>query len=449
MAERHGVRRRDGRDILASPAAVVFQTLRNGSQAVEAWRTGATLSLEAVNLAAVSALPLSLDTTTQSYFNARIAAVSAAASGISALAPSANPFAAATLLSGGSPAVADPGYLEWCIGFSAETAPSGVTAATLPIYATGAATAWLTVANAVTVLQGSNPTSTYDTAARMYRCSASVAGIINGLESTPFAEAAWNGVVALPTILMDAATLYMAPSSLPAQQAIAIRYSLNAMAAALALFLCSLRTTVGTPPSTARLNNTDTLMDLAARETGNFEQWVAIAAANGLTPPYPGPTNQAVALSGRQMFLPGAGVQIGATGTPPSYPNDGMGVDWWFGPINGPQPAWNGDVATIGGFANFAQALGRRLQTPIGSLVYHQDYGSRIPGEVGGVQSTDEAPKLAAFGKAAISADKRTARVLSATASVSPGMSASFSGVVQPIGPGSLPIDVSTGIAPP
>jgi hypothetical protein len=214
------------------------------------------------------------------------------------------------------------------------------------------------------------------------------------------------------------------------------------------MFLYSLRTSIGSAPITAILYNGDTLLDLAARETGNFENWIQVAGINNLTPPYPGPTNQAVAQSGRQLYMPGSSVQVGSSGTPPSYPNDAMGTDYWFGPINGIQPAWNGDIPLITGLLNFAAALGRRIQTPIGALTYHQEYGSRIPGEVGAVQAADEAAKLAAFGKAALAADKRTGRILSATASVQPGFLATFAGVVNPIGPSQNPVQIVASITP-
>jgi hypothetical protein len=319
-------------------------------------------------------------------------------------------------------------------------------------YAQAEADAWLTVTNAIGVLQGANPTRAYDTAARMYRCSATVANTIAQMTALPFANEdptlLWNNIVALPTILLDAASIATSPATLPVQQAMTIRFTLNQMAIALAIFLRSLKTSVGGAPITAALNNGDTLMDQAARETGDFETWTDIARINNILPPYPGPTNQAISQSGRILYMPGSNVVLGANQTPPAYPDSVMGVDYYFGPINGIQPSWNGDLALIRGLLNFSQALGRRLQTPLGSLVYHQDYGSRIPAEVGSVQSTDEAARLAAFGKAALAADARTGRILSARATTEPGLLATFAGVVVPIGPGATPVTVNSIISP-
>lgn len=466
---------------VANPAFVVFETLRNGSASIEAWQNGSALSVEAENMAFVEALPIALDPTTKSYFTARAASLSIAASGIAALPPAADPFAAVGLLQNGQPAIADPGYLEWCQSFDAEVAPAALAGESIQAVAQAMATAWLTVTNAVGVLQGTNPTSAYDTAARQYRCSQVIANLLAQLdvvfatsgilvplydsdgnpmydsagnlmyssEISSIGQLTWNGVVALPTILLDGSSLSTSPAQLQAQQAMVIRYVLDRTAGAIAVFLFSLRTSIASAPVTAILSNNDTLIDLAARETGNFENWTTIAAINGLGPPYPGPTNQAVAQSGRPLYMPGSSIVTGAGGTPPSYPNDSMGSDYYFGPINGVQPPWNGDIPLVTGLLNFAGALGRRLQTPIGSLAYHQEYGSRIPGEVGAVQSTDEAARLAAFGKAALAADRRTGRILSATATVYPGSLATFVGRVNPIGPNQTPVNILESITAP
>lgn len=459
---------------VANPAAVVFQTLRNGAAAIEAWQNGASLTIESENMSAVEGVPITLDPTTTAYLTARVTGIQAAASGISALPPKVNVFNAVSLLENGQPAIPSPGYLEWCMAFNNEPTPSALATQPLTTVAQAEANAWLTIANAINVAQGANPTSAYDTAARQYRCSQIIATQLLTMNATisqtallvPMIDSSgnimfdssgnimftdvvstagsllWNTVVALPTILLDGSALSTSPALLQAQQAMVIRNTLNKTAQAIAQFLFSLRTSIASAPITAILANNDTLLDLAARETGNFENWTTIASINNLSPPYPGPTNPAIAQSGRQLYMPGSNIALGASSTPPSYPNDAMGTDYWFGPINGQQPAWNGDIQLITGLLNFAMALGRRIQTPIGTLTYHQEYGSRIPGEVGAVQSSDEAARLAAFGRAALAADKRTGRILKTSSSVQPGSLATFAGTVVPIGPGATPVTI-------
>ena len=446
----------------ATPAAVAqaaiasYSTFANGADAVAAWQAATALSQEVINLNAVQALPLSLDPVTQSYFTARVASISAAASGLIPIYPAVNPFAATGLLAGGQPAVPVSNYLPWCAGFTAETAPSGLTApGSLLSYATGMATAWQNVARAVGILQGQNLTSAYDTAARQFRVATLVAKTVrnvSGATNTNYAQtnipALWNGVVALPSILLDSSTLTDSPASLSNQQCAVIRFALRRLALQTANLIYSLRASSSSGSiGTATLRQNETLMDLAARTAGGFEEWSTIAAINGLQPPYPGPTNQALANSGTTLLLPGS---VGAPSgiAVPTYANNVLGVDYDFGPINGTQPPWLGDISLIAGYANFARALGRRIQTTLGTLIYEPSYGSRIPPEVGAIQSSGEAQKLAAFGSAALSADPRTASIAYAAASVQPGFLATFSGVVNPIGPGATPVGVSEVISP-
>lgn len=436
---------------IANQVLCVYNLLRQGSISIAAWQAGVGLGQEVVNLTGISSLPITLDPVTAGYFNTRVATVSLAAQGISALPPPPNPIKVVGQLVAGNSSMLTSGYLEYCMNFTGEPLPAGITAATLGAYATAVATAWLNVMNAVMAYQGNIPTSAYDTASRMYRSAALVATVINQLQSGPFASANinnWNNLVALPAILLDAMTIATSPALLQAQQACTIRYILDTTADSLAVFLAAIQTTISTQATTATLSNTNTLQDLASRQTGDFENWIAIAKENNLLPPYPGPTNQAIALSGQQLYLPGSGVTIGATGTPPSYPDSVMGVDINYGPFTGPQPAWSGDLPIIKGLLNFNAAIGRRLQTPLGSLIYHTNYGSRIPGEVGAIQSENEAGRLAAFGSQSILADPRTARIISLMATVQPGFLATFSATIQPIGPGASPLQLTTSVTP-
>lgn len=447
---------------VADAAVAAFATFSNGADAVAAYQAAQALAQEQINLAAVQALPLDLDSTTQAYFLNRIESIDAAASGLAAIPPSANPFAAVALLAAGQPAIAYPGYLEWCVDFHAETFPHGFgpgghgmyDPSALVTYATGMATAWLNVTDAVRVVQGNALTSAYDTAARQFRVASSIASGLATVSGTTGAYtqspalSLWNGAVAMPSILLDAASLVDTPASLANQQGASIRYALRNLALQAARLILSLRATVSSGSvSTAMLRRNETLMDLAARAGGGFEAWSTIASINGLSPPYPGPTNQSVAGSGTPLLMPGS-VPLSSGATVATYAANVLGIDWTFGPINGPQPPWLGDIALIAGYPNLARALGRRLQTPIGTLIYHPNYGSRIPPEVGAVQGSGEASRLAAFGAAALSADPRVASVLSAVASVQPGFLATFSGQVSPVGPGATTVGVSETINP-
>jgi hypothetical protein len=439
---------------IANPVNLVYNLLLNAITSVNANMTAGALAAEVQSMIALQALPISLDESTTSFFNARIAAITAASEQVAALQPAANPFTVVSSLTAGVSGLLDSGYLNYCLAFNSEAPPAGLTATNLPAMAEAAATAWFNVAGAVAAVQGTALTQAYDTATRQYRCAAVVANVIKQLQSGPFTtmtgnqNSLWNSVVALPTILLDGESLATSPSSLAAQQGLVIRFALSQVANQLALLLYAINTAVGGIPVTAILNNQDTLLDLAARELGNFEDWSQIANINALSPPYPGPTNTTAALSGKQLFMPGSNIQIGSNITPPTYPDSVMGVDYYFGPINGPQPAWTGNLAILTGFLNFAAALGRRIQTPLGALVYHSNYGSRLPGEIGAIQSTDESAKLEAFASAAINADKRTGSILSISSAVQPGtMLANITALVQPVGPSSTPVALDTPVS--
>jgi hypothetical protein len=444
---------------IAQGALAAYETFANGADAVAAWAAGAALNQEVINLAGVDALPLDLDATTQTYFVNRLTSVAAAASGLTNLVPLANPFGVSGALSAGQPAIADPGFLEWCVGFSAESPPWVATSGTVVPWPTvvsginGGATAWMTIANTVLSVQGGVQTQAFDTAMRQYRLSSGVAanvsfvsGITGAYQQTN-SIALWNGVVAMPLLLQDAATLTSSPAVLGNQQAATVRFILRNLCLQTAYLLISLRTAATDALVTAAMRRNETMMDLAARAGGGFEGWAEIARLNNIQPPYPGPTNVTVAASGTQLLMPGS-VPLASGVLLPTYEANVLGTDYDFGPINGVQPPWLGDIQLIAGLANYRRALGRRIQTPLGTLIYHPSYGSRIPPEVGAVQDANEASRLAAYGKAALAQDPRTADVLSAVATIQPGFLATFSGSVQPIGPGSTPVSVNQVINP-
>lgn len=462
---------------------VTYNTLWNGLSALSVWQTAAALSSEQQNLLAIEALPLSLDPTTLSYLTTRTITVETTAAQLMAITPTFNPIMAATLLTAGQSAIPDPGFVEYCMAFNVEPVAVGTTTDQVIAQAGVVAQAWLTITNAVMVVQGASLTPAYDAAARMYRVSNMIYNILSSYTSGPLAASApagydfladyqgnvmttydgttllvlqpvsedsttyvWNQIVALPTVLMDAAVLNSSPYTFVSQECGIIRFVIGGIIAQLALYLLALRQPQLSQVNLAQVRQNDSLMDVAARNLGNFAEWSAIAMLNGINPPYPGPSN--TALVGQNILLPGTNSVTVSGVSVPSYFSNVLGTDWDFGPINGTMPVWAGDYQTITGYQNFARALGRRIQTTLGTHVYHVDYGSRIPPEVGATQSFDEAAKIAQFGRAALASDPRTASVISATASLQPGFLAVFNGSVQPIGPGTTPVTINETISP-
>lgn len=436
----------------SSPANAVYWTLRNGLEAISAYALANALAAEYSNIQSVAALPLSLTTEQQAALNNRFASVTAAASGTASLAPSLDLAGVSAALESGNPAIASPNLLSYYLTFAAETPPSGFTAATLATDATSFATAWLGIAQAIGVLQGERRTRAYDAALRQYRCSALAAEQARSFVSSSFSDSVggatylWNQMVAWPAITADANVLIGAPFNFENQQIATIRYTLGSAMNQMATLLTIMRQPVLANTSLARVRNNDTLMDVAARETGDFENWQSIATLNGLQPPWTGPGGTAY---GSQVLLP-TGQQQPTSSVIPNYETNLLGVDFYLGPVNSPMLPWVGDFQLIAGYNNLRNALGRRLQTPIGSLIYHMDFGSRIPFEVGAVQNQETAGHITAYGVSALLSDPRVAAVPSAFTVIASGGAglASFTGDVEPVGWNAVALRVNEVLAP-
>jgi hypothetical protein len=460
---------------LDTPVETVVATLRNGLEAITVWQLGAILLTEAQAFNVLESLPLAIDNVTRNCLNNRAASIAAVARALTGLVPIANPLNVTAPLSSGIPVITSPKFLEWCMTFNGEPSPES---AFLLAGVDTTVQAWRNIVNAVFAAQGANPTSTYDTAARQYRCVQVNANILKSLQTavdlnnniinmqipmldsagnvmtdslnqpmytTSFlggATAAWSTAVALPTILLDATALANNPASTSSQQVSVIRYVLLSQLINLSTLLLSFRSQTVKQPAIAYLRNTESLMDMAARTSGNFENWSDIAALNNIQPPYPSANNPQLALAGRPLFTAGVGLPS-KTAKQPTYAANVLGTDYDFGPINGPAPPWLGDIPLITGYLNFARSIGRRLQTPLGSLVYHPSYGCGIPPEVGAITSNDEAGKLSAFARSAVAADPRTGSIQLVNTVIKPGFEADVSVALTPIGPGALSVGVN------
>jgi len=243
----------------------------------------------------------------------------------------------------------------------------------------------------------------------------------------------WNQIVTVPSMLLSASAIYSAPSTLLNQQCGLIRYVFGVSLNALALYGMSLRQPNYGKANLATLQANDSLMDIAARSTGNFENWVTIAQLNGLMAPWVGLDNSE---PGDKLLIPTATGQP-QTGLPaPSYDINVLGADWYFGPLKQSMPTWTGDIPLISGPDNLSTALTRRIMTVLGDLIYHSSYGSRIPPEVGDVQDESTASLITAFGTSALLSDPRVEAVTKAQTTINPngpGLDA-FQAVVQPVG---------------
>ena len=429
----------------------IATTLLNGSAAFSAYlfQTGTQTNYSA--LSQVVALPLELDTATTAFLQNRVAAMQQAI--LDATALQVSPGLASFLLPKGQPTIPYPGYLEYLLNFSYETPPAGLTVANFAAQAQACATAWTTIATAMQN-QGVFFTGTSLNAVQQMGMAAqvtanAVANIV--LTSSINLTTAWNTLVVVPTICRAAAIIANDPTSLAAQALAIARYVTLSAIQQLNVLLTSLRSNqVVGQPRLAKVRMNDNLMDIANRELGNFEAWRNIATLNGLVPPYiANVRSPGVAIPGDQLFLPSPnGAAIAQVGTPPSYVNNYLGVDIYLGPLNQDMMAWTGDFQVISGYQNLAFSLGRRLQTALTSLIYHDDFGSRIPPEVGSITDQSIAGVLQAYTTSCLLSDPRVASISSVNVVMQQGTGFQITAVVLPNGLGASEVTVNEVFGP-
>jgi phage baseplate assembly protein W len=162
----------------------------------------------------------------------------------------------------------------------------------------------------------------------------------------------------------------------------------------------------------------DTLPVIAARELGSAASWPDLATLNGLLPPWI--TDDFASASPTVLWAGQQTIKIPASAPPPSGvsdPNTVFGTD-----VALPNGRFvftaTGDLATISGTANLAQALRNRLMTPLGELIRHLLYGCDVF-KLLGTGSTATTNLLAATLVArAVRRDQRVARVENATGTI-------------------------------
>ena len=427
-------------------ADTVLQTALNGIAAINANRLSETWQSELATNQTIESLPIAVDPEDIAYFDNRQTGLSAAASGAAALVPVIPLTGIGASLDRGVPPIPDPGLLEFFAAFTGEPAPAALTLTNLPTYTAAFVEAFNDIAAAISTLEAPYPTYLYDQAYRFGLEGSALGELVAGFPAgftgiTP--TQLWNQLFALPCLLIHADLLTGAPNTLAAQQDQLIRYLIATIASNLSTFILSVDRPVAQQILQATIMMGDTLMDIANRALGNFEQWSTIANINNLQPPFIDAEKSAqVATWGNKLLLPNPNGSP-APGFTPNYLINFLGVDLYYGPVNGDMPAWTGDFQLIGGYDNFRVSLGRRMQTTLGTLMYHPNYGCRIPPEVGNVEVGSSAGYLAAFARSCLKSDPRTGSVNSVTAQYGPNFVAAIVASVTPAGFGTTPIEVN------
>lgn len=401
---------------IQSLGSALAATLKNANSAFGGYLFFSGTQVNFAALSQAEALPLSLDTATAAFFQARVSAMQSAIT--AALALQVAPANVPDALASGKPAVPDPRYLEFLLNSIFEAPPAGLTVANFTAKAQAAANTWSIIATALQT-QGVPFTGVALNAVNQMGAAAQVtADAVANMTVSPFANlaVAWNTLIAMPTMTRMAAMTYNDPTSAVAQNTAVARYVILSTLTQVDKMLVSLTAQPSGPVRMATVRRNDSPMDIANRELGNFELWSQIVSINGLVPPYISntPAGPNVALPGDQLLLPLPNGQPPMVRTSKfSYLNNFLGVDIYLGPINQDMLPWTGDFQLISGYQNLALSLGRRLQTPLTTLIYHNNFGSRIPPEVGAIADTAVAGVLEAYTESALLADPRVSRIVS------------------------------------
>ena len=434
-------------------ARAVAASLKNGLSAMDAGIFFSGLQQSFSTLAQLIPLPMNLDPATLLFMRNRITAIQAAT--LSAQQLLVLPLAVNKQLASNQPAIPDPAYVEWLMGFDFEEMPSGLTLENFQSTAQAAAAAWVTVATALRTRGVVYSGTLYNLVVLMGNAAQVTADLLanSKLDGTLGLDWLWNRMVVMPTVTRLVASMMNDPTSATAQNTnVARLVTLQALQQFNTLIM-SLRQVVTAQLRLGTVRQGDTLMSFANRELGDYTAWRQVAQLNGLEPPYisnvKGP---AIATPGQQLFLPppnSTSDLAPETGPVASYVTNYLGVDQYLGPLNQPMILWTGDYQIISGYQNLALSLGRRLQTTLGQLMYHSEFGSRIPPEVGNIASGDVTALLVQYTTSALLSDPRVNRVVSCTVELLGNYSVEINAVVLPNGLGQEEVTVNEVIGPP
>ncbi len=189
----------------------------------------------------------------------------------------------------------------------------------------------------------------------------------------------------------------------------------------------------------------DRLEDIAARELGDARQWYDLAALNHLAPPWI-TDNPALRVPGSVLLSAQDTLLVPSTSPPATgvaAAPDVFGIDCLL--VRGQlQANSNGDIQTVSGPANLDQAIGMRLNTHQGELVYYRNYGNRAYLLLGKGNTQSVAQLAASWVSAACLADPRISSIQSMTATTF-GDVLACNGIIVAVNGKRLPVAMPSG----
>lgn len=429
---------------LAQDAQLVLATFVSGLAVLNVETILAGLAQDLPLLQATAALPISYTSGQAALLDARIAANQMLAAALPGILPTTWPVPASALAIGQLGIQPSGDLLSLLMTFQGETPPSAYsgTFQSLQANASGYVSTWSQIVSAVSgYYSGNPPGAPLDACTRALSGAALIASIVTGLTYYSASGASlptvtsWNQAFATPALLASCSLSQPDLSTLAGQQNMVSRAWLIAQAQQVAIFtlIAEGLASTGVANQTTYANQGQGLMDIAASNLGRFGSWVNLRTG------IPAPWTAGSLGPGQKVQLVSGALGLGT---------NPLGTDIYLGEQNTPMGQWTGDFLTILGLGNYQYALGRRLATTLGNLIYEPIYGSRIPPEAGATQSAAGAALIAAFGQQALAADPRTQTVLGATATQASGnpTAVEFQGQVLPVGLGQQPQAVSLTI---
>ncbi len=344
-----------------------------------------------------------------------------------------------------------PDFIEIFMNSSFETIPTGLTYLNFQTYIQDMATAFYTLLNALET-QGVVYTGVqYDTVNMLADVCQNIANNTNNIaiSENENISYAWNNLSLVPCVFKFFMMALSDPTNPYYQSTNIFIYLLDTMYQAYTNVVLSLNTASQSPLSLSIVYTSDTLMTFASRNMGDFSSWYSVALQNNLQPPFIGQTSsQNIASPGTNLQIPPGIISnpvIGNNNPNPitSYELQYLGTDIYIGNIGQEMPAWTGDFYIIYGYQNLALSIGRRLVTPLGSLMYEPAFGSQIPELIGNIQALDTIGFIVAYADSAIQSDPRVSSITNGSIGFNSSLNIAYSGTVIPNGQSSNGVSIN------
>ena len=418
-----------GQTVKKSQLLAARQTLANGHEYVNALTLWTALSMEYAALAQGLALPVPVSASVLATVQTRINTIKSVINDLNTLVdPLVLPTANFNVILDGETAFASIGFLEYVMAFNTETPPTSLTLSTFVSVLAQQSADWMTYTTALRTAYPTGQGEALDAFSRQATIAARMsarAGQFASLSGQFPLQDVWNWVAVWPSIAMTGALISNEPTSATGQSANVLRYNLAQMIGKIDTLIAAFAEQGYQNVTVITAMQNDSLPNIANRALGNYALWPEIAALNSIPPPY-------TLTAGQQLFLPPSTNANGSV--PPNYLTNYLGVDLYYGPMGSDMLPWTGDFFLVSGYKNLEISLGRAIMTTQGTLLYHPTYGSRVPPEVGAIETANTATHLGAFANSAILADPRVNGILKWTVSMQPNNEIAYTSLVQPNG---------------